>query len=168
MIIHKRVLNYDMLYKHYTGEYVLEYDDQQIKNNMKARAIDCIYLRPSIRSRNVHEFYNIATKQVITQRHCTSIPTPANIINKIEHQAKNDKMPLGTTFKPKDIDNNFWLAGVEEYSQEQYEEKTDNISQNEKDNQEMDTNDIHKIMNDPYKFHISIMNHLYKKNHMNT
>ena len=33
-------------------------------------------------------------------------------------------MPLGITFKPKDIDNNLWLAGVEEHD----ENNTNNIN----------------------------------------
>ena len=125
------------------------------KHNMKARATDCICLRPSIRSRNVHEFYNIATKQVITQRHCTSIPTPANVINEIEQQAKNDNMPLGITFKPIDLDSDLWLAGVEEHD----EDNTNKINQNGNNNQETDINDMHEIMHDPYKFHILNHNH---------
>ena len=161
MIIHKRVLNYDMHCKHYTGEYVLAHDDQQIKNNMKTRAIDCIYLRPSINSKNVHEFYNIKTKQVITRRYCTSIPTPENTINKIERHAKNDNMILGITFKPKHIDNYLWLAGVEEHDDEEEhnKDKINNNNQNVNDNQEMDTNNIHEIMHDPYAFHIPNQNH---------
>ena len=68
MIINKRKLDYDIHCKHYTGEYVLAHDDKQIKNNLESRAIDCIYLRPSITTRNVHEFYNINTKTIITRR----------------------------------------------------------------------------------------------------
>ena len=85
MIINKRVLNYDMHCKYYTGKYVVAHDDRQIKNNINTRAIDCIYLRPSITLRNVHESYNITTQQVITKKHCTSVPTPAHIINTIEN-----------------------------------------------------------------------------------
>ena len=65
IIIHRSILDYDIHYQHYIGEYVLAHDAQQIKNNMNDRAIDCIDLRPSIQSRNVHEFYNIKTKQII-------------------------------------------------------------------------------------------------------
>ena len=98
MIINKRVFNYDMHCKHYTGEYVLVHDDRQIKNNINTKTIDCIYLRPSITSRNVHEFYNITTQQVITRRHCTSVPALAHIINTIETQAKANHIPIGITF----------------------------------------------------------------------
>ena len=62
MILHKKILNYNNNCKHYTGEYVLAHDDSQIKNNMKSKALDCIYLRPSIISHNVHKFYNINAK----------------------------------------------------------------------------------------------------------
>ena len=84
MIVQHRVINYDMHCKHFTGEYVLAHDDRQIKNNIQSRAINCIYLRPSSTSKNVHEFYNIVTKKIITRQYCTPMPTPANIISIIE------------------------------------------------------------------------------------
>ena len=43
--------------------------------------------------------------------------------------------------------------------EEHVENNTNNINQNEKDNQEMNTNDIHEIMHDPYKFYIPNPNH---------
>ena len=147
MIIHKHVLNYDTHCKHYTGGYVFAHDNLQIKNNMKTMAIVCIYLQLSITSRNVHEFYNNETQKVITRRHCTSVPTPAHIINKIEQQANNNNIPLGITFKPKYLNDNLWLAGVE-YD----EDKILKIAEHE--NQDMDINDIQEMMPDPYQFHI--------------
>ena len=63
MIIHRAILDYNTHCKHYTGEYILAHDDQQIKNNMNARAIDCIYLRPSIQSKNVHEFLKLILRK---------------------------------------------------------------------------------------------------------
>ena len=95
----QKIINFDMHCKHYTGEYVLAHNNKQIKHSMQPRAINCIYLRPSSISKNVHKFYNISTKQVITRQFCTSILTPANIINVIEQQAQDDNMPMGITFK---------------------------------------------------------------------
>ena len=70
-------------------------------------------------------------------------------------------MPLGIIFKPKHIENDIWLAGVEEHDDEEdhNKDKTNNTNQNENDDQEMDTNNIHEIMHDPYKFHIPNQNH---------
>ena len=68
---------------------------------MESRALDCIYLQPSSISKRVHKFYHVSTKKTITRQFCTSIPTPAYIINFIEQQAQDDNMPIGITFKPK-------------------------------------------------------------------
>ena len=39
MIMQQRLTNFDMHWKHYTGEYVLAYNDKQIKNNIQSKAI---------------------------------------------------------------------------------------------------------------------------------
>ena len=53
-------------------------------------------------------------EKIITRQFCTSIPTPAYIINIIEQQAQDDNMPIGIAFKPKDKSyTHLWLAGVE-------------------------------------------------------
>ena len=36
-----------------------------------------------------------------------------------EQQAKNDNIPLGFIFKPKLIENDIWLTGVEEHDFEE-------------------------------------------------
>ena len=128
--------------KHYTGEY---------KNNMQARAIDYIYLRPSPASKNVHEFYNTSTKKIVTRQFCASIPTPSNIINIIEQQAQEDNMPIGIAFKPIDTSyTHIWLAGVDSDKDHdiQIEEQTDQTLDNK-----MDVNEIHNILQDPSDFH---------------
>ena len=63
-------------------------------------------------------------------------------------------MPLGITFKSKALDNNLWLAGVEHD-----EDNINKIDQHENENQEMDMDDIHKIMYNPYEFHIPNQKH---------
>ena len=113
MILQQTHLNFETHYKHYTGEYVLAHDDKHIKNNMESRALDCIYLRPSSTSKHVHKFYHISTKKLIAQQFCTSIPTPAYVINIIKPQALDDNMPISITFKPKDKSyTHLQLAGV--------------------------------------------------------
>ena len=92
--------------------------------------------------------FNIATKQVITRRHCTSVPTPTHIINKIEIQAKADHMLIEINFKLNDLNDNLWLAGVE-YNDEnninKFHQSQDENQEMGKDeeNQEMDINNIH-------------------------
>ena len=161
MIIHRAILDYNTHCKHYTGEYVLAHDDQHIKNNMNARAIDCIYLRPSIQSKNIHEFYNINTKQIITRRHYTSVPIPTNIIKQIENQALEENMPTAINFNPEYIGNDIQFAGMEKDSDEEEEISDTNQNQNNDQNieQEMDINDLHEIVHDPHNFHIPNTKH---------
>ena len=172
MIVHEKVLKCNMHCKHCTGEYVLAHNNLQIKNIMKARAMDCIYFRPSITLCNIHEFYNINTQKVIMQRHCISVPTPAYIINEIENQAKKDNMSFGIPFKPKDVNNDLWLEGVK-IDEDNDEDEKDNINQDNESYQDMDINKNHKINYDPYKFYIynqdyepSILQQQYKTLHI--
>ena len=112
MITHRTILDYNSHCKHDTGEYVFAHDDQQNKNNKNARAIDCIYLRPSIQSKNVHEFYNINTKQIITRRHCTSVPIPDTIIKEIKWQVLEENVSTGINFNPEYIGNDIWVEKI--------------------------------------------------------
>ena len=81
---------------------------------MQARDIDCIYLRPSNATTGSHEFYNMNTRKAISRRHCTSIPTPAHIINTIELHTQEKKMLNRITFHSNKIQHNELLfAGVD-------------------------------------------------------
>ena len=115
MILLQRKVDYNKHCLHYTGEYVLAHDDQTIKNNTNVRAIDCIYLRLAYTTTSNHEFYKVNTKKIILQRHCTSIPTPAHIINQIELQAKEENIPTGINFHSNKIQNvDLLFAGVDD------------------------------------------------------
>ena len=158
MILQQKLLNFDMHCKHYTGEYVLEHNDKHIKNNMESRALDCIYLRPSSISKNVHKFCHISTKKVITRQFCKRIPTPANIINIIEQQAQDNNMPIGITFKP--IDKSYphlRIAGVESDINNKLQNEEQN--NNQPNHANMDTNEIHDILQEPSDFDTPNTNH---------
>ena len=163
MIVLRKLIDFNSHCNHFTGQYVLAHDDKTIKNNLQQRAIDCIYLRPSSITKNMHEFYNIATKQIITRQYCTTIPTTANIINIIEQQAQEDNMPIGITFNPTD-EQHLWLAGVDEEDEQRETEQTQSNNNDERENlnndQQMDINDIHEILESPSEFHIP--NHKHK------
>ena len=122
---------------------------------MESKALDCIYLQPSSISKNVHKFYRISTKKVIARQFCTSIPTPTDIINIIEQQAKDDITPIGITLKA--IDKSYThlrLAGVESDINKELQKESDinNKLQNEEQNNNqpnhanMDINEIHNIL----------------------
>ena len=71
-------------------------------------------------------------------------------------------MPFGITFKPKIVQHNVWLTGVDineeidkdEADQQLYEEV------NTSKDTEMDINDIHDINHEPYKFHVPNYKHI--------
>ena len=67
--------------------------DSIIKKNLKPRALDYLYLRPTPNSKNTHDFYHISTNKIISRLKCTPLPMTTNIIHLIVAQAKEDNMP---------------------------------------------------------------------------
>ena len=116
MILQKQTLEFKTHGIYNTGDYVLAHNDSIIKNNLKPRALDCLYLRPTPNSKNTHDFYHISTNKIISRSKCTPLPMTTNIIHLIVAQAKKDNMPEGlkfstntnTTVYPPD-----WIAGVD-------------------------------------------------------
>ena len=47
------------------GEYVQAHDDEQIKNNNKPRALDCLYLRPTGNHQGGHELLTIRLAPIV-------------------------------------------------------------------------------------------------------
>ena len=69
----------------------------------------------------------------------------------IEKQAQVDNMSMGITFKSHNLkNNNLWLAGVEELDNNNFQHDKQT---NEGQENEMDINEIHDILNDPLDFH---------------
>ena len=99
---------------------------------------------------------------MIIRRYCTSIPTPTHIINEIENQVKQDNMPFGITFKPKIVQHNIWLTGVDINEEIDKDEADQQLCEEVNTNKEteMDINDIHDINHEPYKFHIPNYKHI--------
>ena len=136
-----------------TGDYIIAHNDAIIKNNLKSRVLDYLYLRPTPNSKKAHDFYHISTNKIISRSKCTPLPMIMNIIHLIVAQAKKDNMPEGlkfstntnTTVYPPD-----WIAGVDyEIEHEEYNsnEECNNHNINE-DNQidTVDTNKLHEIL----------------------
>ena len=65
-------------------------------------------------------------------------------------------MPMGITFKSHNLqNNNLWLVGVEKLDNNfQHDKQTDEAQENE-----MDINEIHDILNDPSDFHTPNKSH---------
>ena len=98
MILQKQTLEFKTHGIYNTGDYVLAHNDSIIKNNLKPRALDYLYLRLTPNSKNTNDFYHISTNKIISSSKCTPLPMTTNIIHLIVAQAKIDNMPEGLKF----------------------------------------------------------------------
>ena len=71
------------------------YDDCTIKNTIHSRALECLYLCPSPNTPVGHDFYHVATKQIITWSCFQTVHINQNVIETINWQAIEENMPLG-------------------------------------------------------------------------
>ena len=109
-IITKKALNYFTHGIHYTGEFVMAHNDENIKNNLNPRALECIYLRSSDTVYSKHELFHIQTERIITRRTCTSAKITEHMQILLENIASKQKMPQGINFSQNMDDDLF--AGV--------------------------------------------------------
>ena len=73
--------------------YVLAHDEPVPSNSQAARAIDFLYVRPSVYStQGGHECYYIVTGEIINHRRVTMAPVSAAIIAAVKAAAHADKM----------------------------------------------------------------------------
>ena len=70
------------------------HDDHAIKNSMHSRALKCLYLCPPPNTPVGHDFYHIATKQIITQSNFV-VHIKQKVIETINRQTIEENMPLG-------------------------------------------------------------------------
>ena len=95
MILHQENLDYAKHGLYTFGEYVLGHNEPTPLNTQKARALDCIYLRPTSNMQEGHELYRLHTNSVITRRKCTPMPLTPSIIKQVHTLAAIDNMPKG-------------------------------------------------------------------------
>ena len=81
------------------GSYVQALQENVPTNTTAPRTIGCIYLRFMDNRQAGYELLNLTTKKVITRRKFTEIPTPQNVIDRVEQMAKDDGMHPDLTFK---------------------------------------------------------------------
>ena len=107
-------IDYNKKYQYTFGTYGKALDDPNTKNNIKAKSLDCLYLKPNFNLQGGHIVYNLVTKQAVTRRKFTKIPVIQLIIYQIHSLSKNDnidtlKFSSKIGHNQRDIT---WLTGV--------------------------------------------------------
>ena len=74
------------------GTYGQALDEPNPKNNMKARSLDLLYLKPNFNIQGGHIVYDLVNKQAVTRRKFTKIPVIQLIIYQIHSLSKNDNI----------------------------------------------------------------------------
>ena len=127
MILHQENLDYAKHGLYTFGEYVLGHNEPNPSNTEEARALDCIYLRPTSNMQGGNELYRLHTNSVITRRKCTPMPLTPSIIKQVHALVTLDNIPQGIKIQNRTgltIFNSSWTAGVD-YNEE-YEENDNN------------------------------------------
>jgi hypothetical protein len=108
--------------------YVQGQDDSQIKNDNKARTLDCIYLQYNDNHQGGHKLLHLPTNQLITRCYITVLPITLNVIQQVHQLAEQDRITRGLKIKNQTnqiLNDSTRIAGVE-YHNEQNEELPNN------------------------------------------
>ena len=91
MILHHTTLDYVKHCKIPILSYVLAHDEPVFTNTVRARALDCLYLR-ALPNNNAggHEMYHIPTRRVISRAHATVVPAPQSILDAVNAIGKSE------------------------------------------------------------------------------
>ncbi|KAL7564336.1 hypothetical protein ACA910_007188 [Epithemia clementina (nom. ined.)] len=164
MIIHHEPLDYERHCATPFGTYVQALDDSMIKNDLRPRTIDCIYLRPSPLHQTGYELLDLRTNRVINRGSFTVVPITQNIIELVHSLSERDNMPTGLKIATRTghtIYDSTWIAGVdyennennndqeiddddEDYIYEEDEDDTDNFD-------ELEPEEIYELANSQEK-----------------
>ena len=165
IILHQKNIDFDCHCTNVLGECVQTHEDEQIKNNNKPRALDCLYLRPTANHQGGHELLHLQTNRVITRQRITRVPITPSVIKQVRAIAHMEDMPKG--IKIKNRNNNILFdssltAGVD-YDEAQFDEEIndkdylldesteiENEDQLTDDMDEMDDNELGDILEQQY------------------
>ncbi|KAL7577139.1 hypothetical protein ACA910_019741 [Epithemia clementina (nom. ined.)] len=155
MIIHHEPLDYQRHCATPFGTYVQALDDSMIKNDLRPRTLDCIYLQLSPLHQTGYELLDLRTNQVINRGSFMVVPITKNIIELVHALAERENMPTGLKIATQSgytIYNSTWIVGVDykqDYKQEQQTNKDNDITEphdeeyvytSEKDDEEKEFN----------------------------
>eukprot|EP00957_Ditylum_brightwellii_P170193 12955823-Ditylum_brightwellii.AAC.1 len=125
MIKHREVLDYKCHCSFVFGEYVLGHNENNPSNTNAPRALDCIYLCPSL-GQTGHDLYHLQTNSVVNCQNCTPMPITPAIIKQVHKLAALDKMPKGLKIANKAnniLFDSAQIAGVD-YEEQEFEDNT--------------------------------------------
>ncbi|KAL7570585.1 hypothetical protein ACA910_017636 [Epithemia clementina (nom. ined.)] len=144
MILHHEPLDYQRHCATPFGTYVQALDDSMIKNDLRPRTIDCIYLRPSPLHQTGYELLDIRTNRVINRGSFTVVPITQNIIELVHSLSERDNLPTGLKIATRTghiIYNSTWIAGVDYNESNESNESESNESNESNSNEEEDDED---------------------------
>ncbi|KAL7574342.1 hypothetical protein ACA910_008446 [Epithemia clementina (nom. ined.)] len=107
-----------------------------IKNDLRPRTIDCIYLRPSPLHQTGYELLDLRTNRVIIRGSFTVVPITQNIIELVHSLSERSNMPTGLKIATRTghtIYDSTWIAGVD-YNKN----KNENNDNNDVDDEDED------------------------------
>ena len=87
MLLYIRNLTFKKHCKFSFGAHVQANQEPKPSDTLRARTIDCIYMRPSPAIQDVHEILHIATNKILTRRSLIELPITEDIITTTEKRA---------------------------------------------------------------------------------
>ena len=114
-LLHRVGLDYDKHCRFSFGDYVQARQDNHPTNSLKARTLDCIYLRFTANQQGGHELMDLHTGRLITRGHVVGVPLTEHVIKAVNAMAAAEGMPDGlkvTTKSGTILYDSAWLAGV--------------------------------------------------------
>jgi len=93
MILHQSNLDFNLHCTFNFGEYVLADHKSTYKNTTASRALDCIYLHPTISYQGGHNLLYLPMNPIITHHLCRIIPITSLIIHQVQALADSNGMP---------------------------------------------------------------------------
>ena len=149
--MHKENLEWEKHCKYCIGDYVQACEDATIKNNNKARTLDCLYLRPAGNDQGGHDLLHLPANEVINRAYLITTPINKAIIRQVHALAVKDKMPRGLKIVNRadvTLCDSSWTAGVDyedkdnQYDDEEEQSQSSKESENETvDERESDYDD---------------------------
>ena len=130
--MHKENLEQEKHCKYCIGDYVQACEDAAIKNNNKARTLDCLHLRPAGNDQGGHDLLHLPANQVINRAYLITTPINKAIIGQVHALAVKDKMPRGLKIANRadvTLCDSSWTAGVD------YEDKDNQYDDEEEESQ---------------------------------
>ena len=141
-ILKKRPVDYDVHGKFPFGTYVLANQENKPQNDNRPRALDGIYLRPTVDRQNGHEVMNLATGQVVVRPRVWKVPLTPSVLRTVHCMAKRQGMTslklLGRNklaLVPAD-----WVAGVDYTEDKSDSNNSDHSSSDDDDDDDSGNN----------------------------